>query len=95
MWVTGLFNPIRSARSIRGALGWTYTPTSSLVNIAHFGFLRDFSQSNPIGLTLGQSDAPKYGLTGIPITPETAGLPPIYIFGLTTKGLRSIGRSSR
>jgi Carboxypeptidase regulatory-like domain/TonB dependent receptor len=68
------------------ALGWTYTPTSSLVNIAHFGFLRDFSQSNPIGLTLGQSNAPKYGLTGIPVTPETAGLPPIYIFGLTTEG---------
>ena len=68
------------------ALGWTYTPTSSLVNIAHFGFLRDFSQSDPIGLTLGQSDASKYGLTGIPITPETAGLPPIYIFGLTTEG---------
>ena len=68
------------------ALGWTYTPTSSLVNIAHFGFLRDFSQSDPIGLTLGQSDASKYGLTGVPITPETAGLPPIYIFGLTTEG---------
>ena len=68
------------------ALGWTYTPSSSLVNIAHFGFLRDFSQSDPIGLTLGQSDAPKYGLNGIPVTPETAGLPPIYIFGLTTEG---------
>ena len=68
------------------ALGWTYTPSSSLVNIAHFGFLRDFSQSDPIGLTLGKSDAPKYGLTGIPVTPETAGLPPIYIFGLTTEG---------
>jgi Carboxypeptidase regulatory-like domain/TonB dependent receptor len=68
------------------ALGWTYSPSSSLVNIAHFGFLRDFSQSDPIGLTLGQSDASKYGLTGIPITPETAGLPPIYIFGLTTEG---------
>jgi len=37
-------------------------------------------------LTLGQSDASKYGLTGVPITPETAGLPPIYIFGLTTEG---------
>ncbi|MGA9465952.1 MAG: TonB-dependent receptor [Terracidiphilus sp.] len=68
------------------ALGWTSTPTSSLVNTAHFGYLRDYSHSDPIGLTLGQSDAPKYGLNGIPITPETAGLPPMYIFGLTTIG---------
>jgi hypothetical protein len=68
------------------ALGWTYTPSSSLVNQAHFGFLRDFSHSDPVGLTLGQSAAPAYGLTGIPVNPETAGLPPIYIFGLTNLG---------
>jgi outer membrane receptor protein involved in Fe transport len=68
------------------ALGWTYTPSSSLVNQAHFGFLRDYSHSDPVGLTLGQSAAPSYGLTGIPVGPETAGLPPIYIFGLTTLG---------
>lgn len=68
------------------ALGWTYTPSSSLVNQAHFGFLRDFSQSNPVGLTLGKSLAPQYGLTGVPNNAESAGLPPIYIFGLTTMG---------
>jgi hypothetical protein len=68
------------------ALGWTLTPSSSLVNTAHFGYLRDYSHSDPIGLTLGTSDAPKYGLTGIPVTPETAGLPPNYISGLTTIG---------
>jgi len=68
------------------ALGWTYTPSSALVNSAHFGFLRDYSHSDPIGLTLGQSAAPQFGLTGIPVTPETAGLPPMYISGLTTLG---------
>jgi hypothetical protein len=68
------------------ALGWTYTPSSTLVNQAHFGFVRDFSHSDPVGLTLGQSAAPTYGLNGIPVTPETAGLPPIYIFGLTNLG---------
>jgi len=68
------------------ALGWTYTPSSALVNAAHFGFLRDYSHSDPIGLTLGESAAPDFGLSGIPVTPETAGLPPMYIFGLTTLG---------
>ncbi|MBT9330592.1 TonB-dependent receptor [Paracidobacterium acidisoli] len=68
------------------ALGWVYTPSSSLVNSAHFGFLRDYSHSDPVGLTLGQSAAPQFGLTGIPVNPETAGLPPMYDFGLTTLG---------
>lgn len=68
------------------ALGWTTTPNSSLVNTAHFGYLRDFSHSDPVGLTLGVSDAPKFGLAGIPVNPETAGIPPNYIFGLTTIG---------
>src|ERR1700728_3412385 len=66
------------------ALGWTLTPSSSLVNTAHFGYLRDFSHSDPVGLTLGVSDAPQFGLSGIPVGPETAGLPPNYISGLTT-----------
>lgn len=68
------------------ALGWTYTPSSSLVNQAHFGFLRDYSHSDPVGLTLGKSLAANYGLNGIPSNPESAGLPPMYIFGLTTLG---------
>ncbi len=68
------------------ALGWTYSPSSLLVNTAHFGYLRDFSHSNPVGLPLGVSDAPQFGLTGIPVTPETAGIPPNYISGLTTIG---------
>ncbi len=68
------------------ALGWTYTPSSSLVNTAHFGYLRDFSHSDPVNLTLGVSDAPQFGLTGIPVGPETAGIPPNYISGLQTIG---------
>ncbi len=68
------------------ALGWTYTPSSSLVNTAHFGYLRSYSHSDPVGLKLGVSDAPQFGLTGVPITPETAGIPPNYLFGLTTIG---------
>lgn len=68
------------------ALGWTITPNSSLVNTAHFGYLRDFSHSDPVGLQLGVSDAPTFGLNGIPVNPETAGIPPNYVFGLTTIG---------
>lgn len=68
------------------ALGWTYTPSSSIVNTAHFGYLRSFSHSDPVGLQLGVSDAPQFGLSGIPVTPETAGIPPNYISGLTTIG---------
>jgi hypothetical protein len=68
------------------ALGWTYTKSSTTLNTAHFGFLRDYSHSDPVGLTLGTSDAPQFGLTGIPVTPETAGIPPNYIGGLQTIG---------
>lgn len=68
------------------ALGWTYTPSSNTVNTAHFGFLRDFAHSDPVDLQLGVSDAPKFGLNGVPVTPETAGIPPNYIFGLQTIG---------
>lgn len=68
------------------ALGWTYTKSSTTLNTAHFGYLRDFSHSDPVGLPLGVSDAPQFGLAGIPVTPETAGIPPNYIGGLTTIG---------
>ncbi len=68
------------------ALGWTMTPNSSLVNTAHFGYLRDFSHSDPVGLPLGVSDAPNYGLTGVPVTPYSSGIPANYIFPCTTIG---------
>ncbi len=68
------------------ALGWTYTPSSTLVNTAHFGFTRTFSHSDAVGLQDGVSDSPAYGLNGIPVTPETTGIPPMYISGLQTLG---------
>ena len=68
------------------ALGWTHTFSSTAVNQARYGFLRDNAHSNPIGVTLGTSAAANYGLTGIPASPFTAGLPPIYISNFVTLG---------
>ena len=67
-------------------LGWTDTLTNSVLNDARFGFSRDYAHSDPVGVTLGKSLAPQYGLLGIPETPNTAGLPPIEISGLTRMG---------
>jgi outer membrane receptor protein involved in Fe transport len=68
------------------ALGWTHVFSSTAVNQARYGFMRDNAHSNPIGVTLGTSNATDYGLTGIPASPFTAGLPPIYTSGLVTLG---------
>jgi hypothetical protein len=68
------------------ALGWTHVFSSTAVNQARYGFLRDNAHSNPIGVTLGTSNAGDFGLTGIPASPFTAGLPPLYISGLVTLG---------
>src|SRR5207244_6535424 len=68
------------------SLGWIRTLSGTLVNDARFGFNRDYAHSDPIGVTLGKSLAPDYGLNGIPQTPNTAGLPPIEINGLTRLG---------
>ena len=68
------------------ALGWTHIFSTTAVNQARYGFLRDNAHSNPIGVTLGTSNAADYGLTGIPASPFTAGLPPLYISGLVTLG---------
>jgi Carboxypeptidase regulatory-like domain/TonB dependent receptor len=68
------------------ALAWDYTLSSSLLNELRFGFNRDFAHSDPIGLTLGTSLAPSFGLTGIPVGANTAGIPPIEINGLTRIG---------
>lgn len=69
------------------ALGWTHIFSPSAVNQARYGFSRDNAVSGPIGLTLGTSNAADYGLTGIPASPYTAGIPPIYISGLVTLGV--------
>ncbi len=68
------------------SLGWTRTLSNTLVNDARFGFNRDFAHSDPVGVQLGSSLAPTYGLNGIPVTANTAGLPPIEINGLTRLG---------
>jgi hypothetical protein len=69
------------------ALGWNRILSNSAVNQARFGFLRDNAHSDPIGLTVGKSNATDYGLTGIPVSPYATGVPPIYISGFTTIGV--------
>jgi outer membrane receptor protein involved in Fe transport len=68
------------------ALGWTHVFSSTAVNQARYGYMRDNAHSNPIGVTLGTSNATDFGLTGIPASPFTAGLPPLYISGMVTLG---------
>ena len=68
------------------AIAWDDTLSSSLLNELRFGFNRDYAHSDPIGLQLGTSLAPEFGLTGIPVGPNTAGIPPIEINGLTRIG---------
>lgn len=68
------------------ALGWTDSLNSHLVSSFHFGFSREYAHSDPIGVTLGQSAAPQFGLQGVPSGPNSAGLPPIAINGLSTMG---------
>ena len=68
------------------ALAWDDTLKSSLLNELRFGFNRDYAHSDPIGLQLGTSLAPQFGLTGIPVGANTAGIPPIEINGVTRIG---------
>ncbi len=74
---------------IRGksvALSWTDLITPSLLNEVRGGFNRDYAHSDPIGVTVGESSASTYGLSGIPSGPFDAGLPPINITGLQRLG---------
>ena len=68
------------------SLDWTHNLTNTFLSDARIGFNRDYAHSDPIGLTLGKSLAPTFGLNGIPDTPNTAGLPPIEINGLQRLG---------
>jgi hypothetical protein len=69
------------------ALGWTRTISNSMMNDVRFGFSRDYAHSDPIGVSLGKSQAQSLiGLTGIPDGPGSGGLPPIEINGLTRIG---------
>ena len=74
---------------IRGksvAAAWTDLLKPAMVNELRAGFSRDNAHSDPIGLTLGTSNATEFGLTGIPSGPNDAGLPPINISGLQRLG---------
>ena len=68
------------------ALGWTYTPQPALVNTAHFGFLRTYAHSDPIGLKDGVSLASTIGLQGVPVNPEVTGIPPFQVAGVNAIG---------
>ena len=68
------------------ALSWDDTFRSNLLNELRVGFNRDYAHSDPIGVQLGTSDAAKYGLTGIPVGPNSSGIPPIEINGMTRLG---------
>ncbi|HEY6293638.1 MAG TPA: TonB-dependent receptor [Terriglobia bacterium] len=73
-------------RTQQVALGLTTTISNTLVNEVRGGFNREYAHSDPIGVALGTSLAPNYGLNGIPVTPNTSGIPAFYINGLETLG---------
>jgi hypothetical protein len=68
------------------ALAWDKTIAPTVLNELRGGFTRDYAHSDPIGLELGDSLASQYGLNGIPVGPQSAGIPPININGLTRLG---------
>jgi hypothetical protein len=69
------------------ALGWTDTMKQNLVNTAHFGFLRTYSHSDPIGVAVGTSQAVSVlGLQGVPQNPWVFGIPPFQESGFTSIG---------
>jgi Carboxypeptidase regulatory-like domain len=68
------------------SVAWEDTLSNDMLNSLHVGFARDFAHSDPIGIALGTSAAPQFGLQGIPAGPNTAGLPPININGLQRLG---------
>jgi hypothetical protein len=69
------------------ALGWTDSLTKNKVNTVHFGYLRTYSHSNPIGVQVGTSQASSLiGLQGVPQTPWSFGIPPFEESGFTSIG---------
>jgi carboxypeptidase family protein/TonB-dependent receptor-like protein len=69
------------------ALGWTATLPSNKVNTVHFGYLRTFAHSDPIGVQVGQSQAASLlGLQGVPQNPWSFGIPPFEESGFTAIG---------
>jgi hypothetical protein len=69
------------------AVGWTRTVKQNIVNTAHLGYLRTYSHSNPVGVTVGQSQAASLlGMQGVPQNPWSFGIPPFEQSGLTSIG---------
>lgn len=69
------------------ALGWTDSMRQNLVNTVHFGFLRTYSHSDPIGVQIGTSQAVSLlGLQGVPQNPWVFGIPPFQESGFTSIG---------
>lgn len=61
-------------------LSWTYMISSKLFNEARIGYNRMYALKMPPGASeMGTSRAEEYGLTGMPVTNYSVGLPPINI----------------
>jgi len=79
-----------SDNTIHGAslnLSWTYAISQLLFNELRVGANRMFALKEPPGSQgLGQSQAPNFGLTGLPNTRYSVGLPPIGINGFSALG---------
>jgi hypothetical protein len=68
------------------ALAWDKTIAPTVLNELRGGFTRDYAHSDPVGLKLGESLASQYGLDGVPVGPQSVGIPPININGLIRLG---------
>jgi hypothetical protein len=69
------------------ALGWTRTINANIVNTAHVGYLRTFSHSDPVNVTVGKSQASSIlGMNGVPNNAWSFGIPPFQQSGLTSIG---------
>jgi hypothetical protein len=68
-------------------ISYIRTLSASAVNEARVGYTRNLGANNPSSsLPLGQSAAPSFGLTGVPVTPYTYGLPSISVSGFRSFG---------
>jgi hypothetical protein len=68
-------------------LSYIRTLSPSMLNEARVGYTRNLGANDPpSGLTLGQSAQSQFGLTGVPVTSYTYGLPSISVSGLQSFG---------
>lgn len=77
-----------SENSIRGAsanISWTDTISNSVLNEARFGFNR--MRDNKVAKGVGGPAEAEFGITGLPITSFSTGLPPIDIWGIQGMGV--------